>query len=294
MPSSWKNPLRRCIISPSPHRFVTMAALRNVTDTPKGVVGPKAFNQRFRLNRYYPRAELACVLDHHWIVEWDLRDQPPYVQRTLPYPCVNLVFDRRQTGIFGVVSGAFETTLTGAGRVIGLRFRPGAFRAFFGKPVHLMTDKVLPVSTLFDCSEAEAEDAVLGADDDAGMVAAAETLLMRVLPPPDPQVERIHAILQVLQQDLRLTQVRDLAERAGMSERTLQQLFSNHVGVTPKWVICRYRLHEAADKLAGGEPVDLAGLAQSLGYFDQAHFTRDFRKLVGKAPAEYRRDDRQV
>ncbi|WP_334071861.1 helix-turn-helix domain-containing protein [Burkholderia cepacia] len=61
--------------------------------------------------------------------------------------------------------------------------------------------------------------------------------------------------------------------------------------MTPKWVICRYRLHEAADKLAGGEAVDLAELAQALGYFDQAHFTRDFRKLVGKAPAEYRRED---
>ena len=268
-----------------------MADLRNVTETPKGVVGPKAFNQRFRLNRYYPCAELAGVLDHHWIVEWDLRDQPPYVQRTLPYPCVNLVFDRRQTGIFGVVSGAFETTLAGAGRVMGLRFRPGAFRAFFGKPVHLSTDKVLPVSTLLDCGDAQAEDAVLGAEADAGMVAAAEALLLRVLPPADPQVERIHAILQMLQQDIGLTQVRDLAERAGLSERTLQQLFSNYVGVSPKWVICRYRLHEAADKLAGGEPVDLAELAQALGYFDQAHFTRDFRKMVGKAPAEYRRGD---
>ena len=270
-----------------------MADLRNVTDPPKGVVGPKAFNQRFRLNRYYPCAELAGVLDHHWIVEWDLRDQPPYVQRTLPYPCVNLVFDRRRTGIFGVVSGAFETTLAGAGKVIGMRFRPGAFRAFIGKPVHLLTDKVVPVSTLLDCGDAEAENAVLGAEDDAAMVAAAEALLLRVLPPPDPQVERIHAILQMLQQDLALTQVRDLAERAGLSERTLQQLFSSHVGVTPKWVICRYRLHEAADKLAGGEPVDLAELAHALGYFDQAHFTRDFRKLVGKAPAEYRREDRQ-
>ncbi|MFP3562466.1 AraC family transcriptional regulator, partial [Paraburkholderia sp. SIMBA_049] len=38
--------------------------------------------------------------------------------------------------------------------------------------------------------------------------------------------------------------------------------------------------------------VDLAELAHALGYFDQAHFTRGFRKLVGKAPAEYRRDDR--
>lgn len=271
-----------------------MSDLRNVTDSPKGVVGPRAALQRFRLNRYYPCAALAGVLDHHWIVEWDLRDQPPYVQRTLPYPCVNLVFDRRQTGIFGVVSGAFETTLADTGRVIGLRFRPGAFRAFFGKPVHWMTDKVLPVSTLLDCSDAQAEATVLGAQDDAGMVSAAESLLLRVLPPPDPQVERIHGLLQMLQQDIGITQVRDLAERAGLSERTLQQLFADYVGVTPKWVICRYRLHEAADRLAGGQPVDLAELAQALGYFDQAHFTRDFRKLVGKAPAEYRREGGQA
>ena len=75
----------------SRQRFLIMAGLRNVTDMPKGAVGPNAFKQRFRLNRHYPRAELAGVLDHHWIVEWDLRDQPPFVQRTLPYPCVNQV-----------------------------------------------------------------------------------------------------------------------------------------------------------------------------------------------------------
>jgi AraC-like DNA-binding protein len=266
-----------------------MTDLRDAADKPKGVVDPLAFRQRFRLNRYQPSAALAGVLEHHWIVEWDLRGQPPYTQRTLPYPCVNLVFDRRQTGIFGVVSGAFETTLAEAGRVIGLRFRPGAFRAFLGKPVHLLTDTVQPVSMLLGCDDAEAEDMVLGANDDAGMVSAAETLLLRVLPPPDPQVERIHAILQLLQQDSGLTQVRELAECAALSERTLQQLFSEYVGVTPKWVIRRYRLHEAADQLANGADIDLAELAHRLGYFDQAHFTRDFRRLVGKAPAEYRR-----
>ncbi|VWD54035.1 AraC family transcriptional regulator [Burkholderia lata] len=58
VPPSWKTPLWQCIITQSPERFVTMADLRNVTDTPKGVVGPKAFNQRFRLNRYCPCAEL--------------------------------------------------------------------------------------------------------------------------------------------------------------------------------------------------------------------------------------------
>lgn len=266
-----------------------MNDLRDVADKPKGVVDPLAFHQRFRLNRYQPCAALAGVLDHHWIVEWDLCGQPAYTQRTLPYPCINLVFDRRQTAVFGVVSGAFETTLAEAGRMIGLRFRPGAFRAFFGKPVHLLTDKVLPVSTVLGCDDAVAEEMVLGAAGDEGMVSAAETLLLRVLPPPDPQVERIHAILQVLQQDATVTQVRDLAERVGLRERTLQQLFSDYVGVTPKWVIRRYRLHEAADRLAGGVEVDLTELAHALGYFDQAHLSRDFRRLIGKTPAEYRR-----
>jgi AraC-like DNA-binding protein len=74
--------------------------------------------------------------------------------------------------------------------------------------------------------------------------------------------------------------------------RSLQQLFSEYVGVSPKWVIRRFRLHEAADSLAGGDEPDLAALAQRLGYFDQAHFTSDFRKLVGQTPADYRRRER--
>ncbi|WP_420211413.1 hypothetical protein ACN8ZM_28545 [Burkholderia aenigmatica] len=49
-----------------------------------------------------------------------------------------------------------------------------------------------------------------------------------------------------------------------MSERTLQQRFSSDVSVTPKRGICRYRLHEATDRLAGGEPVDLAERAHAL------------------------------
>ncbi|WP_244132272.1 helix-turn-helix domain-containing protein [Burkholderia lata] len=49
-----------------------------------------------------------------------------------------------------------------------------------------------------------------------------------------------------------------------LSERTLRQRFSSDVGVMPKRVICRYRLHEATDRLAGGEPVDLAELVYAL------------------------------
>lgn len=266
-----------------------MSSLPTVPQRPKGVVHPATARKTFRLERYLPSAALAPFLDHYWVVEWDLRDKPAYVQRTLPYPCVNLVFDAGRSAVFGVPTGAFDYVLEDAGKVLGLRFRPGAFRAFLGKPAHTITDRVLPIAEVFPWGNVAAEISVLGAQDDAAMIAAADSLLSECLPEPDPKVERITRILRIAEEAPGLTQVEDLADGAGIGVRALQQLFSDYVGVSPKWVIRRYRLHEAADRLANGEEVDLSTLALELGYFDQAHFTADFHKLVGKPPAQYRR-----
>jgi AraC-like DNA-binding protein len=71
--------------------------------------------------------------------------------------------------------------------------------------------------------------------------------------------------------------------------RQLQRLFKEYVGVSPKWVIQRYRLLDAAERVAAGTIVNWADLALELGYADQAHFIRDFKGLVGRSPAEYAR-----
>jgi AraC-like DNA-binding protein len=110
-----------------------------------------------------------------------------------------------------------------------------------------------------------------------------------ILPPADPQIERIADILRIIEQSPGLTRVEQLADSAQIGVRSLQQLFSEYVGVSPKWAIRRFRLHEAADRLASDETVDLSDLALTLGYFDQSHFTSDFHKLVGHSPAQYQR-----
>jgi transcriptional regulator GlxA family with amidase domain len=135
---------------------------------------------------------------------------------------------------------------------------------------------------------------VLDGSDDAAMIEAASRLLRAGLPPPDPKVEKIAAILRTVEGTPGLTQVEELAAGARMGVRSLQQLFSEYVGVSPKWVIRRFRLHEAADRLAGGEDIDLPTLALSLGYFDQSHFSSDFRKLVGQSPGRYREQAHQA
>ena len=210
------------------------------------------------------------------------------MQETLPYPCVHLVFDAGQTAIFGVMRGAFEYRLEGAGRVLGVRFRAGGFRGVLGGAVAAITDRTIPLSGVYELDCDAAETSVLGAEGDAGMMEAAEAILRTRIPPADETVGLVGGIVDRIGADRTINRVDELATQVDTGERALQRLFGGYVGVPPKWVIRRFRLHDAASRLAKAEDVNLS-LAQELGYSDQAHFTRDFKAIVGRSPSDYRR-----
>jgi transcriptional regulator GlxA family with amidase domain len=87
--------------------------------------------------------------------------------------------------------------------------------------------------------------------------------------------------------DPTLVRVEQVGELSGWSMRTLQRRFAAELGVPPKWVLARYRLQEAALALEQDPAVDLAALAVRLGWYDQAHLTNDFRRMLGETPAQY-------
>jgi AraC-like DNA-binding protein len=266
-----------------------------VTSEPKGLLDPGEAARRLRLTRVHPSPDLARLVEHHWTVTWDLTDQAPHVQRTLPYPCVHVVFDRGKTAVFGVMRGTFEYVLEGRGRVLGVRFRPGAFRRLLGRSLTTLTDRTASLAEVFGVDDAAAEAEVLSAPDEAAMVRAAEDILRRspgcvvALAEADATVELIHDVLRRLEADAEITRVDQLAALAGTGVRDLQRIFAEYVGVSPKWVIRRARLHEVASRLARGEAVDLTRLSHELGYFDQAHLSRDFKNVVGRSPSDYQR-----
>jgi AraC-like DNA-binding protein len=86
--------------------------------------------------------------------------------------------------------------------------------------------------------------------------------------------------------DPALLSVEDAAEGFSRSPRSLQRLFRTYVGVSPKWIIRRRRLQEAAALVEAGGVEDWAPLAVELGYFDQAHFINDFANSVGQSPRQ--------
>ena len=255
-----------------------------------GVLDLRAGQEWFAVDRRPPAPALADLVAHYWTVTWDRRGLGPYVQSTLSNVAVHLCAEPGVSRIQGVFTGLFSHSLEGRSGVFGVKFRPAGFRPFLGSSVAALTDRSCPIGEVFGTAgEALAEELIGLRGDISAQAAAADALLHSRLPEPDPMVSFLNDVADLVIGDREITSVERLAARAGLGKRTLQRLFSEYLGVNPKWVIRRYRLHEAVDRLDAGAEVDLAQLALDLGYFDQSHFARDFKAIVGRAPTQYAR-----
>ena len=285
----------------------------------RGVLRPDLAAAHLRLDRCQPSDALAPFVDYYWIPRWDLRGEPAYEQAVLPHPNVHLVFEASGAGIFGVDRRLFTRSLSGLGLAFGVRFRAGGFRPFWQAPISQLTDRVVPAARMFGSRAEKTRQAIMRSalsggsashggsalsggsaspggsawddrdldEDDAQMMGLAESLLSSVLPERDPVAEQVAALVSRITDDPGLRRVDELSAASGMTARTLQRLFADYVGVSPKWVMRRARLHEAAECADSGEPVDWACLASDLGYADQAHLTRDFTVTIGVPPVRY-------
>ncbi|MCF2531889.1 helix-turn-helix domain-containing protein [Yinghuangia soli] len=256
-------------------------------DMGRGVLYPELMATKITLNRHEPSEPLARFVENYWIVAWDLRGKASHESKTLSHPSVHLVFEEPHPAVYGIVRGAFARRISGRGHVLGVKFRPGGFRPFLGRPVADLVDQVVPAAELFSEGVLATQDAILGTDDEAEMTAYAEKFLLARLPEPDPVVDEVAAMVARITEDPGLVRVDEVAAQLDISVRRLQRLFAEYVGASPKWVLRRARLHEAAQRADQGTHVDWAALAADLGYSDQAHLTRDFTAAVGVPPGTY-------
>lgn len=252
---------------------------------PRGILRLDAGSSIPGYARFWPDEDLTPFVEHYWTVSWDV--ESPEVREVLPHPSVHLVLERSRSRVAGVHTGRFTARLEGKGRVLSVKFRPGGFRPFIDHAVAELTDRTVPPGQIFDGDVAELEAAALAHTDPAAAFAVIQAFLRRRRPAPGATVELVDRIARRAAEDREITRVEHLVRELGIGQRNLQRLFHEYVGVSPKWVIQRYRLHEAVERIARGGAEDWAELALELGYADQAHFIRDFRKLVGEPPARY-------
>lgn len=245
--------------------------------------------------RYAPDPTLRDRVRRYWIPVWSMPPGKSTLQRVLQYPVCLVVIAHDYARMVGVTTGLGTQELSGSGWAFGVMLQPATGSMLLGGRVSGLTDTAVDladVPSLDGAALTTEVRAALAADPSSERahrraIAVVEHSLRR-LGPVDEEGLLLNDLVEYVEGTPGVLRVGQVCEEFGLSERSLQRLTARRLGLSPKWLIQRRRLQEAAERLRfRSSPVDLAAAAADLGYADQAHFTRDFRTVTGLTPGEF-------
>jgi AraC-like DNA-binding protein len=274
---------------------------RPLDDDARGIVDPVRLRQVVTLTRYAAGEVLDGLVDRFWAVRWAVPTGSEHTQQVLNHPGANLYVGVPEPGAAVPLEGSLEgpqrriteRRMAGDGWTVAAMTTPGGLGALVCVPVRTLTDRTVALARpLLDVDGPALVAAVDAAGGEEERVTALRAALERVVQAADAgrvaAAREVAAVARVAETDRSVRRVESLAARAGVTERTLQRMFAEHAGLTPAWVVRRYRILEAAEQARlHGIEVNWAELAADLGYSDQAHLGRDFKAHFGVPPGTY-------
>jgi len=268
----------------------------------RGILDPWLLRQRVQLTRYPVGPRLDGLIDRFWAVRWDLPPGIVHRQDVLTHPSANLsvghanlddaadahTVTKIEARLNGVAKRVSTRNLAGQGWAVAAMTSPGGLGALVSGDAARFTDRVVPLGDALDLDEPMLLKEIVAADDEAHRIAVLARALERAVRPGRvAEARQVAAVSKLAETDRSIRRLGDLCERAGIGTRRLQRMFTRNAGVSPTWVLRRYRLLDAAEAVRDGTPVVWANVAADLGYADQAHLVRDFRAAIGTTPAAY-------
>jgi len=269
----------------------TVGALRPPPER-SGVLHPARL-ERFRARRHEADAAIASVVEWFWTVDWHLDPGETVEQRIVPAPAVHVTIENGDVPAPLVITGPYRhvwtRTLRGTGSAFGIRLRPGGLGVLSDRSVADVVDATVPVSAEWAPRLHAVLTAVADESTTARRIEAATAHILAAL-----EVRSVSArgrladtVLTDLAAVASTIGVRELAERNGVSERTMQRALRETTGFGPKWAARVVRLQRAIAELSEHPDLSTADLAYRLGYADQSHLIGEFRAVTGQTPGEY-------
>jgi AraC-like DNA-binding protein len=232
---------------------------------------------------------LARTVDAFWAFESVGR-----AHRVLPDGCIDFIFDLR-TGraiVQGPMTRAEVVTLPAGSRVFAVRFAPGAGRAFVDTEVHQLEDRSTDLADVTSAARTwRLAERVAEARDDAARRCLVTQFLLDPRVRKCPTDGRLQRAVRSIRERHGSISVSAMAGDLGVSERTLERLFREHVGVGPK-LYARIARMEWTRAAAENRLFSQADLALRGGYADEPHLLREFRALTGLTPGALLAEDR--
>jgi len=247
-----------------------------------------------KYREYPPCGRLAPFVKCFWTLE-GAADNSSSPEPIYPDGCMEIVLNledpfqrvhtdgriERQPGMFlvGQMDRFTRVQPTGPVRAVGVRFRPGGAHPFLWFPQQEVAGQIVSLESVEGRLQDQFEQAVFDARSGAERIERMEALLIgRLRLRPEPGME---AALRSMRTQLPM---RAAIAESGWSERQFRRRFEEVVGIGPKVFSRIIRFQRA---LRAIERTRLLPAALECGYYDQAHFIKDFKSFAGEAPAAY-------
>jgi len=193
-----------------------------------------------------------------------------------------------QTGLFceGPQSKSFHVTGQ-VGEIVGVKLRVGGMRALLGLPAKELRDSTFSLESVWGAPVRALVDAMATARGAAERLALLNGELRRRCDAyRRHDLAAVHACGLIADSGGRM-RVRELAASCGLSERSLLQKFNDWAGLTPKQYARLVRVRSCIAQMDSGVGPAWVNVADSYGYFDQAHMNHEFRELLGQPPSAF-------
>ncbi len=253
---------------------------------------------------HFPQLPLARFVENIWYVESS--DPEHSREKLLPDGAIELIIDldSRPKKLFSDetstaqirsckkawISGERTRYIvigTENACMIGIRFRPGGAYPFFRFPISELNESVIELDLIWGALVNEIRDQLLELETPEARLATLESFLLRQVQRSLEPNRIISFAVNQLQHSPQFLAIRDLAGTIGITQKHLISQFEKVVGLRPKSFsrVCKFQ--KVLNLIEQRKQVEWLDIAHECGYYDQAHFIKEFHTFSGLNPSAY-------
>jgi AraC-like DNA-binding protein len=245
---------------------------------------------------FIPSDALKPFISRYLIIESD----EELVNRVLPDTALVMVMrykgkvlsihgnEKKELPTYGISglrkSGRLFNYIKGTGVVL-VHFKETCAVSFFKEPLHELYDESVSLDQLINKERlAIAEDESHQANNHVERIQVVERFLSSVLTYKEPDALVLEAMRRIRQSN-GSCKMKELADSLHISQDAFEKRFRRSAGASPKRYASIIRMRTLIQKSLRAQ--NLSDLVFDAGYFDQAHFNKDFKLFTGQSPTEF-------
>jgi AraC-like DNA-binding protein len=191
--------------------------------------------------------------------------------------------------LIGLLTRVYEVKFPHPVNVFSIRFKPEALYSLFGIQGVEMADSYQSTDLLFGktfkefCHRLKEEKSL------SALIERAEKYLQNLLAQSRSNSDYILKAASILRQT-ETTNIKELSSQVYISQRQLERRFKDVIGISPKKYLRIIRINRVMKLMQENVPMDLTSVAYHCGYYDQAHFIKDFRQITHLNPSVFHKE----